>query len=64
MFKIEFTDYVNYVKEMTVGYKWIKCNLDETTEKSCFKLYVGSSLHKYIDLEGDSNIPCVITRIS
>lgn len=62
LFRIEFNNYNNYIKDMTVGHKWLACNLDIDTEKDCLRLDMYHWIKRCITIEGDEE-NCTITRI-
>lgn len=69
LFRIEFVDYTDYIKEFVVGYNWIKAHLDDELEQKCLGLLIHDSIHKNIsDImdypeKDDEGVPCVITRL-
>ena len=63
LFTVAFNDYTDYVKEMTVGYKWLRCNLDTNTEKDCLRLGLYDYIDRDVTIEGDE-VYCTITRIN
>ena len=64
LFKIEFKDFGDYVKELTVGPAWIKHNLSADNEKICFRMSINERIEDVIDFDNYEDVPFVITRIN